>query len=217
MTTAPITSQKKFAGSGFWNRIANRYAKSPVADQETYERKLKITRSHLKPHMDVMEFGCGTGSTALIHAPFVKHILALDFSEQMIRIAQDKARDQGIENVTFMTNRIEDFDPPAHRYDAVLGMSILHLLPDQRRAIAKTYDMLKPGGYFFSSTACLSGEMSWFRPIIAIGSALRLLPKVAFFTVEELQSMLQDAGFIIETSWKPGPRKGVFIVAKKPR
>ena len=41
--------------------------------------------------MEVLEFGCGTGGTAIIHAPYVKHIRAIDISGNMIAIAKGKA------------------------------------------------------------------------------------------------------------------------------
>ena len=57
------------ASSFFWNRIANRYSKQPVGDETAYQKKLQITRDYLEPHMEVLELGCGTGSTAIAHAP----------------------------------------------------------------------------------------------------------------------------------------------------
>ena len=57
--------------SKVWDRFAKRYAKSPVADQDAYQKKLQITREYLRPDMEVLEFGCGTGSTAIAHAPYV--------------------------------------------------------------------------------------------------------------------------------------------------
>ena len=52
----------------FWNRIAGKYARQPISDEETYEKKLAITRKYLTPESEVFEFGCGTGSTAILHA-----------------------------------------------------------------------------------------------------------------------------------------------------
>ena len=52
--------------SKFWDRIAARYARKPVADEAAYRRKLAVTRDYLAPDMDVLEFGCGTGSTAIV-------------------------------------------------------------------------------------------------------------------------------------------------------
>ena len=77
--------------SNFWDKHAERYSKRPVADEESYQKKLQVTRDYLQPGMEVLEFGCGTGSTAITHAPYVKHIEAIDVSSKMIEIAQGKA------------------------------------------------------------------------------------------------------------------------------
>ena len=75
----------------FWDRIADRYSKQPIADEAAYEKKLRITREYFRPDMEVLEIGCGTGSTAIVHAPYVKHIQAIDLSSKMIEIAHAKA------------------------------------------------------------------------------------------------------------------------------
>ena len=80
--------------SRFWDKIADRYAKKPVSDEAAYQKKLRVTRDYLRPDMDVLEFGCGTGSTAITHAPFVKHIQAIDISSRMIEIAHGKVTSQ---------------------------------------------------------------------------------------------------------------------------
>ena len=85
----------------FWDKIADRYLKQPIADEAAYQKKLQVIREYLPPEMEVLEIGCGTGSTAILHAPYVKPIRAIDFSENMIAIAQDKATTQNINNVTF--------------------------------------------------------------------------------------------------------------------
>lgn len=199
-----------------WNRFAKGYAKRPVADQQSYEKKLEVTRGYLRPDMEVMEFGCGTGSTALIHAPYVKHILAIDISSKMIEIAQGKADAAGVENITFKQQTIDELDVPDGTFDAVLGLSILHLLKNKEDAIAKVYRALKPGGFFVSSTGCLGENLSILKLILPIGYFLGLLPLVQFFTVKELKDSLTGAGFEIDHEWQPGKGNSVFIVAKKP-
>ena len=56
--------------SKFWDRIADRYSRRPVADEAAYQKKLEVTRQYFRPEMQVLEFGCGTGSTAIAHAPY---------------------------------------------------------------------------------------------------------------------------------------------------
>ena len=95
----------------FWDKIARKYSKRVIPDQESYEFKLLKTRDYLTPAMNVMEIGCGTGSTALAHAPFVKRIVATDISSKMIDIARQKATEQGIENVEFAVGGVDQISP----------------------------------------------------------------------------------------------------------
>ena len=199
--------------STFWDRMAERYSKSPVADEAAYQKKLQITREYLKPDMELLEFGCGTGSTAIVHAPYVKHILALDVSAKMLELAKEKADANGIANISFEKSDIEDFSAPDQTFDAVLGLSILHLLEDRDAVIARVHDILKPGGVFVSSTVCIGNRMKFLRFVAPIGKFLGLTLKV--FTTDELVMSLNRADFEIDHQWQPNDGAAVFIVAKK--
>ncbi|MCG8436127.1 MAG: class I SAM-dependent methyltransferase [Gammaproteobacteria bacterium] len=199
----------------FWDRLAERYSKRPVPDEAVYQKKLQVTQGYFKPDMEVLEFGCGTGSTAIIHAPYVKHIHAIDISSKMLEIAEGKARAKNIGNITFEQSTIEAISVPDQSLDAVLGLSILHLLEGKEAAIAKVYKMLKPGGVFVTSTVCLGETMKWFKIIGPVGHFLGLIPMVKVFTVQELEHSLTGGGFEIDHQWQPGKGRAVFIVAKK--
>lgn len=201
----------------FWDKVADRYAKRPIADEASYQQKLKVTREYFRPNMEVLEFGCGTGSTAILHAPYVKHIHATDLSARMLEIARSKATAQHVENVSFEQSSIEDIQVADASYDAVLGLSILHLLEDKEKAIAKVHRILKPGGVFVSSTVCLGDFMKLFQYVAPLGRFFGVIPFVEVFTAGELKTSLQDAGFRIDHYWHPGKNKAVFIVAKKAR
>jgi ubiquinone/menaquinone biosynthesis C-methylase UbiE len=165
--------------------------------------------------VEVLEFGCGTGSTAIAHAPYVRHIRVTDISSKMIEIAQGKARAANVNNVTFEAAAIGDLDISDQSLDAVLGLSILHLLEDKDDIIDRVYHMLKPGGVFVTSTPCVGDNMKFFKFIGPIGRFLRLLPLIKVFTKKELEDSITNAGFEIDHSWQPGRGKAVFIVAKK--
>lgn len=199
----------------FWDRHAEGYAKRPVADEEAYQKKLEITRGYLRPDMDVLEFGCGTGTTALAHAPYVRHIQATDISPKMIEIATAKAKAAGVTNVTFACSNIEDFTAADASFDAVMGHSILHLLEDKDAVIAKVFKLMKPGGVFVTSTACIKDIMPLFGVIAPIGKFFGLLPHLDSFTMGQLEDSFKAAGFTIDHQWQPGKKKAVFIVAKK--
>jgi len=199
----------------FWDRIAERYSRRPVADEAAYQRKLQVSREYFRPDMEVLELGCGTGSTAIDHAPFVKHIRAIDISSKMIEIAQGKADAAGVTNLTFERAIIDELRIPDQTIDAVLALSILHLLEDREDTIARVSGMLKPGGIFVSSTMCLGDSMKYLKLILPVGRFLGLIPLVKFFTRKELENSLTSAGFHIDHKWQPDKGKAVFIVAKK--
>jgi len=201
----------------FWNKLARRYAKSPVANPDAYQVKLDKTAEYLSPTDRVLEFGCGTGTTALIHAPRVAQIEGIDFSKEMIAIAREKLWDQSAPNASFEVARFEDWPVPVdgQGYDAILGMSILHLVEDAEVVLAKVHRSLKPGGLFFSSTVCLGdtrGPERYFLPPL---SAIGILPKLRFFKSMDLLALIQDHGFEIEHQWAPGDSPSVFVVARR--
>ena len=215
-TQMPLANQTMEPSSKFWDKVADRYAKQPIEDEAAYQKKLQVTQGYFLPDMELLEFGCGTGSTAIVHAPHVKHIRAIDISSRMLEIAQSKADAQGITNVSFEQLTLEQLTIPDGAIDMVLGLSILHLLEDKTAAIRKVYAMLKPGGRFVTSTTCLGDTMSFFKIIGPIGKALGFFPLVKVFTIQDLEQSLRDEGFEIDHQWQPSKGKAVFIVAKKP-
>lgn len=200
--------------SKFWDRIAESYAARPVPDKTVYEAKLKRTRDLFTSDMQVLEIGCGTGTTALEHAPFVKRILATDFSKEMIKIASSRAAEQGIENVEFRCAAIEDLSDESGTFDVVMGHSVLHLVDDRATAIARAHRLLKPGGYFVTSTACITGWFLLLKPLWPIVSMTGLLPRVAFFSSDTLVAEHEQAGFAIEQRWQSA-KQSLFMISRK--
>lgn len=198
-----------------WDRFARKYAQRQISNEAAYQRKLEETQALLNPDSTIFEFGCGTGTTALHHSSYVKSVLATDVSAKMLKIAQDKAKAQGVGNVTFKQGSLEDFHGRGLSFDMIMGHSILHLLKDRKAALEMVYDMVKPQGYFVSSTVCLKGILPWARVVLPIGSALGVLPNVQFLSPKELIEEVQAAGFSIITHWQPTPKEGVFVIAQK--
>lgn len=198
----------------FWNWNAERYSQQTIADDASYQKKLAMTQKILTPDMHVVEFGCGTGSTAVAHAPHVKTYHAIDVSQKMIEIGRGKAAEAGLSNLQFSVGTLEEAGEPDAGCDAVLGLNILHLLPDVEGTIGSVARILKPGGHFVSSTICLKeleGKLRW------LGLATRVLPlfpTVRSFALADLEGMLTRAGFEIEERFEQ--RRGVvFLVATK--
>ncbi len=137
----------------------------------------------------------------------------------MIEIATDKARDQGVSNVTFLT--ADQFGDTAEHgpYDVVLALNLLHLLEDLPAALQSINGLLKPGGTFISKTVCKPGKGASFKfrmikAVLPIMQFFGKAPYVNFMEIKELDDAMTSHGFkIIEAGDHPSPSR--YIVAKK--
>jgi hypothetical protein len=99
----------------------------------------------------------------------------------------------------------------------VWAYSILHLVPDRRRTLAALFDMLKPGGSFISSNACLGDTWVPYGLMISLMRWLGKAPVVHIYSRDTILRELRDAGFVDVVERDVGANKLVaFIVAKKP-
>jgi len=220
ITSGSMTDKSGQSGK-IWDRFADGYAKQPIADPAAYQNKLQVTQQYLKPFMQVLEIGCGTGGTSILHAPHVQHILATDISSKMLEIAKKNADQAGVTNVDFQQASIDELKIAEGSQDVVLGLSILHLLKNKQDAMTRVYKWLKPGGLFVTSTIC-AGEMGFatklfIKTVMPVGQFFGVVPNFYMFTKEELKGSMRDAGFQIEYEWQPKGKKdaAVFIIGKK--
>lgn len=202
--------------AAFWDRLAPKYSRQPIADMKSYEASQARVRTYLSDSDHVLELGCGTGSTALLLAPLVKEYEGTDISKGMIDIAQEKAWNQSAPNVSFRRAGVDPASYTDSHPDKVLAFNLLHLVPDTEASLRMIHNMLPSGGYFISKTPCI-GQKWFYRPMVG---ALRLIgkaPFVRFLKTDELDQLVQDAGFeIVETGLFPPSTPSRFIVARKP-
>ena len=199
----------------FWDKIAEKYARKPVSDQALYEKKLALTQEYLTPESEILELGCGTGSTALFHAQAVQGVIATDFSPAMIEIANRKKQSAKASNVEFRCSSIWELPFGEECFDAVLALNLLHLVEDYDEHIARTYELLKPGGVFVSSTPCVSSFL--LKAFIPLLRFVGIAPRVVFFDQRTLERSIMDKGFdIVDRIDTGSSAKGAFLIARKP-
>jgi 2-polyprenyl-3-methyl-5-hydroxy-6-metoxy-1,4-benzoquinol methylase len=199
--------------AALWDRYARRYIAGRIRDQASYERKLAETQAWFTPQTEVLEVGAGSGATARRHAPRVRQIDTIDYSAAMVAHQQAQAAAEGLANVRAAQSSLEDW-PADRRYDVVMAMSVLHLLPDLQAAVNKMSAHLRPGGILVTSTICLRG--SWIlRPVLAVAAAVRVAPRVAFLGVDDLLGAMMAAELTILRHWAPEGGGAQFIIARK--
>lgn len=207
--------------AAFWDKVAVKYAKSPISDIDAYTYSLERTKSYLSPKDNILEVGCGTGSTALLLAENVNQITASDLSANMIRIGKEKAENQGVSNIKFINAELSDSKIDTGPYDAVLALNILHLLEDMPAAIERINGLLKSDGIFISKTVCALGTGTPFKYrlmklILPLMQMIGKAPYVKFMEISELEEIITFGGFkIIETGNYPASPTSRYVVAKK--
>jgi SAM-dependent methyltransferase len=162
------------------------------AGKERAKRRARLISdaAELKPGMNILEIGCGTGMFTEMFASSGARITALDISPDLL----DKAQARGIapDRVTFLNMPFEDYRPDA-KLDAVIGSSVLHHL-DITIAGSGIYSILNPGGIM-----CFA-EPNMMNPQVFIERRFRrwfpsVSPDETAFVRWKLRKSLQRIGF----------------------
>jgi len=120
---------------------------------------------------DVLDIACGTGGPTLELARRGYHVVGLDVSEEMIRIASRKAEEHGIGNVEFLVGDMRKLEF-REEFDAVTCFftSINYVVDDRdiMDVFNGVYRSLRPGGLFIFDTPNIIRAERWRRgdPII---------------------------------------------------
>jgi ubiquinone/menaquinone biosynthesis C-methylase UbiE len=202
----------------FWNNTAEKYARRPVSNVPAFEAKKDAIKARLRPGDTIADVGCGTGSVAIELARLVGHVHAFDLSEEMIRIGERKAAAAGVTNITFHVGAVEDlsrFEPGM--FDMICAMNLLHLVEDRAGALARFFELLKPGGFFVETTVLLGESWVPFRLVLAVMKLLKRAPPVWVLRANDLYREIHEAGFrdVVKPSI-PAGKMVAFSIAQKP-
>ena len=130
-------SQEFFASAaGKWDRL-----REDLFGRASY---LHALPGLLDPEWIVGDLGCGTGQVAAALAPFVKQVIAVDRSPDMLDAARQRVRD--LANVDVRRGELEALPIQDGALDAATLLLVLHHLPDPAEALAEAARVLRPGG-----------------------------------------------------------------------
>lgn len=165
-----------------------------LAGQWRARRRAELIASGatLGPGKRALEIGCGTGLFTEMFAQTGVQLIAVDISADLLEIA--RARGLPAEQVQFLEKRFEDCDVGGP-FDAVIGSSVLHHL-DLQAALAKIYELLKPGGVMsFAEPNMLNPQIMIQKNVPWIKKRLGDSPDETAFIRWQLRASLARAGF----------------------
>ena len=205
----------------FWDQSASNYDNTEEKFEFIHSRSRENTKRYLKDTDIVLDYGCGTGTTACEISGLVKSVRAIDISTGMIKIAKGKAATGGVVNVDFEQADIFDEEFENGSFDVVLAFNMLHTVPEPESVVQRTVEVLKPGGLFISVTPCLGGKKSALVSLQIL--LVRALLKVGIIPVPirqlksaDLDDLMDDERLqVIETEEIFKGASSYFMVAKK--
>ena len=98
----------------------------------------------IDPSLVVGDLGCGTGQLSETVAPFVKQVIAVDSSRDMLDAA--RARVGSAQNVDLRQGDLENLPIDPGALDAAMMSLVLHYAPAPPKALSEVARVLRPGG-----------------------------------------------------------------------
>ncbi|MDE3156442.1 MAG: metalloregulator ArsR/SmtB family transcription factor [Acidobacteriota bacterium] len=124
---------------------------SSAGQWDRMREELFGTRFHLTALLGLLDadwvvgdLGCGTGQVSAAVAPFVRQVVAVDDSPEMLDAA--RSRLASVEHVEVKRGTLEALPIADATLDAAIAMLVLHHLPEPGKALADMARVLKPGG-----------------------------------------------------------------------
>jgi 2-polyprenyl-3-methyl-5-hydroxy-6-metoxy-1,4-benzoquinol methylase len=101
----------------------------------------------LRPGMQALEYGCGTGLLGFALAPFPGTLTLADASEGMLEVLRRKIAATAAPNMGVLKLDLTTAAPPAARYELVCLLMVLHHIPDTDAILRQFRALLAPGGH----------------------------------------------------------------------
>lgn len=198
-----------------YNRIAEDWSRDHADDDWWIEGTNKFL-SLLPANGSVLDVGCGAGNKAKYMADRGFHVLGIDFSEELLKIARAEALATKFRNVA-----MEELDSITEQFDGVFAQaSLLHIPKAEAEDIVKKMAArVNDGGHLYIAVK----EIREGNPEEEINKendyGYNYERFFSYFIIPELESYLQNAG--LEVVWSvrnPNPSgKTVWlqIIGKK--
>ena len=156
--------QHYYDARAYWEERAKKYGSSSrgwkaialAAGEDYYfkhvhtiDKRATLDFIHIHEGMKVLDVGCGIGRWSMEFARRGAEVTGVDISEEMVRLAGDNMRREGLKG-SFSVNSIDEMDFPDNSFDLLHCSSVLmHVTdPDKfKKCCSNMVRVVRPGGH----------------------------------------------------------------------
>jgi phosphatidylethanolamine/phosphatidyl-N-methylethanolamine N-methyltransferase len=143
---------KKQTEKAYWDAMSHKYDSHTQKSARAYEQLVELMKEELSGDAAVLDIGTGTGEIPLQISGHVRLVEAIDYSPEMISVAQEKARKRGIKNVSFGVQDSYRLQYDDRMFDAVILANTLHVVKSPERVLAEAHRVLCDTGKLIAPT-----------------------------------------------------------------
>jgi ubiquinone/menaquinone biosynthesis C-methylase UbiE len=208
---APVDLDPTERARRFYQQYAPRY------DHETgyYDRFLLgdgRVRVCSQARGDVLEVAVGTGRNLPFYPPGIR-LVGIDLTSAMLAIARARARDLGMD-LQLLQGDAQTLPLAPASFDTVVCTLALNAIPDDRRAIAEMYRVLRPGGRLL-----LLGHVASHHRLVRVVQRLlerKSVPIAGDYQTRQPLPILATMGFEVQQQQRSKAGIILRITAVKP-
>lgn len=126
---------------------------------------IDIMKNHFDLHdQTILDIGSGSGESSFQLSTISKHVIGLEIEDNMRQIAEQKAKELNITNVSFHKGTALDISLPDQSVDTSIAITLPLFIEDEIRAyICEAIRVTKTGGYIINlgiSPLCYGGDLA---------------------------------------------------------
>jgi ubiquinone/menaquinone biosynthesis C-methylase UbiE len=132
--------------TNYWNKKASDYDNHLKKSENAYLKIIELIKKESSESQTLLDIGTGTGEIPIALSDNVGKIIATDFSQEMISIANLKIKKLNINNITFQVQDCYNLSYSDEMFDIIVASNLLHILDKPEQFLNSIKRLLKKNG-----------------------------------------------------------------------